>query len=467
MTRSKIKGFFVGLAVAISTVAFAATFDYFSPATGVLKGSASTYVTTAAASSDIRALWSGTCNASSFLRGDGACAATGTVTSVGLTMPSGFSVAGSPVTGSGTLAVTTALNGVIHGNGSAFTASNVVLTSEVSGILPTANGGTANGFFAVTGPATATRTFTFPNADATVLTTNAAVTVPQGGTGITSGTSGGIPYFSSTTSIASSGLLTANALLLGGGAGTSPTVLGSLGTTTTVLHGNAAGAPTFGAVTNSDLQNSSITINGTSVSLGGTRTLTLASADFANQGTTTTVLHGNAAGNPSFGAVSLTADVSGVLPVANGGTNLNASADDNVMVGNGTTWETKAVPDCDNSGSNHLNYDTGTNAFTCGTSPVGARASVACTGGGCTLNGTSNFGVTSVTRNAAGNYTVNFSVTFTDEPVCVATEKYSSTFTSSAFMGSVTTTTVVVLIGQQGTPMTTQEGDFNIICQGL
>ncbi len=32
-------------------------------------------------------------------------------------------------------------------------------------------------------------------------------------------------------------------------------------------------------------------------------TLTLASADFANQGTTTTVLHGNAAGNPAFGAV--------------------------------------------------------------------------------------------------------------------------------------------------------------------
>ncbi len=36
-------------------------------------------------------------------------------------------------------------------------------------------------------------------------------------------------------------------------------------------------------------------------------------------GTTTTVLHGNAAGAPTFGAVSLTADVSGVLPGANGG----------------------------------------------------------------------------------------------------------------------------------------------------
>jgi hypothetical protein len=48
---------------------------------------------------------------------------------------------------------------------------------------------------------------------------------------------------------------------------------------------------------------------------------TLASSDFANQGTTTTVLHGNAAGNPSWSKVSLTADVSGILPVTNGGTN--------------------------------------------------------------------------------------------------------------------------------------------------
>ena len=51
------------------------------------------------------------------------------------------------------------------------------------------------------------------------------------------------------------------------------------------------------------------------------RVLTAASADFANQGTTTTVLHGNAAGNPSWGAVVLTTDVSGILPIANGGTN--------------------------------------------------------------------------------------------------------------------------------------------------
>jgi hypothetical protein len=37
-------------------------------------------------------------------------------------------------------------------------------------------------------------------------------------------------------------------------------------------------------------------------------------------GTTSTVLHGNAAGLPTFGAVILTTDVSGILPTANGGT---------------------------------------------------------------------------------------------------------------------------------------------------
>jgi hypothetical protein len=62
------------------------------------------------------------------------------------------------------------------------------------------------------------------------------------------GTSGGIPYFDSATTWASSGVLTANRLILGGGAGAAPTVVASLGTTTTVLHGNASGAPTFGAV---------------------------------------------------------------------------------------------------------------------------------------------------------------------------------------------------------------------------
>jgi hypothetical protein len=44
-----------------------------------------------------------------------------------------------------------------------------------------------------------------------------------------------------------------------------------------------------------------LTVNGKALSAN--ITLGLASADYANQGSTTTVLHGNAAGNPAFGAV--------------------------------------------------------------------------------------------------------------------------------------------------------------------
>lgn len=62
------------------------------------------------------------------------------------------------------------------------------------------------------------------------------------------GTSGGIPYFSSASVLSSSAVLTNHRIVLGGGAAASPKLVGSLGTATTVLHGAAAGDPTFGAV---------------------------------------------------------------------------------------------------------------------------------------------------------------------------------------------------------------------------
>lgn len=82
------------------------------------------------------------------------------------------------------------------------------------------------------------------------LATDVSGTLPvgNGGTGLISGTSGGILAFTATGTIASSALLTAHALVVGGGAGLAPTPLASIGTTTTVLHGNAAGDPTWGAV---------------------------------------------------------------------------------------------------------------------------------------------------------------------------------------------------------------------------
>jgi len=93
--------------------------------------------------------------------------------------------------GNGTSAITGITNSSAIGNllrttGAstyAWGAADLADTDAVTGILPGANGGTGNGFWAATGPATSLKTFTFPNASATVLTSNAAVTIAQGGTG--------------------------------------------------------------------------------------------------------------------------------------------------------------------------------------------------------------------------------------------------------------------------------------------
>jgi hypothetical protein len=68
------------------------------------------------------------------------------------------------------------------------------------------------------------------------------------------------------------------------------------------------------------------------------------------------------------GACSLVSpsNFTGVLSSSNGGTQLSAALDDNTIVGNGTTWLSKAIPACAAAG-NALNYDTTTNAFSCRT----------------------------------------------------------------------------------------------------
>lgn len=139
----------------------------------------------------------------------------------------------------------------------------------------------------------------------------------------TTGTSGGVPYFSSTSQLTSSALLTASAIVLGGGAGAAPASLGSLGTTTTVLHGNAAGAPTFGAIVNADITN---------------------------------------------GTIDLAAKVTGLLPLANGGTNKNMTA-----VTGGVVWtdaDSMEVSAAGTSGQYLKSNGTSAPAFASFTSPT-------------------------------------------------------------------------------------------------
>lgn len=56
-----------------------------------------------------------------------------------------------------------------------------------------------------------------------------------------------------------------------------------------------------------------------------------------------------------------------VAAVADGGTNLTVATDDNVMLGNGTTWVSATIPSCSNGTISKLLYTSATNAFSCGT----------------------------------------------------------------------------------------------------
>jgi len=157
------------------------------------------------------------------------------------------------------------------------------------------------------------------------------------------GTSGGIPYFSSTSAWASSAALTLNGVVYGGGAGASP-VSTAAGTTGQVLIATTSNAPSWGQVP------LGTGVTGTlPVANGGTGQSTALTQYGVIYGSSATAMGNTAAGTtgqvllattsaaPSWGQVSLTAGVTGVLPIANGGTNLSSTPANGALdIGNGT-----------------------------------------------------------------------------------------------------------------------------------
>lgn len=219
--------------------------------------------------------------------------------------------------------------GQMNLTGTANIGGNLILNGASSGALtqavqaaagtPTVTWGTGSGTPAVTATSPlAINTSTGNITCTTCLTPSTGVTTFSGGTtGLTPNTpTSGAIVLAGILVVQNGGTgqssLTANAFLTGNGTSAINQVA-----ITGLVVGNGASAPTgYAGVTCTNQFLTALSASGA----GTCTTDVLASAQHANQGTTTTVLHGNAAGNPSWAAISLTVDVSGTLPVGNGGT---------------------------------------------------------------------------------------------------------------------------------------------------
>jgi hypothetical protein len=169
-----------------------------------------------------------------------------------------------------------ALNGTVGATtpaaGTFITATARAAATQDSVVLQGRAGGTSSYAATITPTTlTASRTVTLPDANMNFAT---GLPVANGGTGLTSGNSGGVPYFSNTSAISSSAALTQYGIVYGGGAGAAP-VATAAGTTGQFLGANTSGAPTWQTPTAGAAgSNTQVQFNDGGTALGGDAGLT-------------------------------------------------------------------------------------------------------------------------------------------------------------------------------------------------
>jgi len=270
------------------------------------------------------------------------------------------------VAGTGTVNGIT-LTGTVTSSGSLTlggTLSGVSLTTQVSGTLPVANGGTGVTTSTGTGD---TVLSTSPTLVTPVLGTPTSVTLTNAtGLPLTTGITGTLPVANGGTGVTTS-TGTGNTVL-----STSPTfVTPVLGTPTSVTLTNATGLPTAGllddAVTYAKIQNvttarllgratagsgdteeitlgTNLSFTGTTLNAagggGGSGTVTSVDGTGTVNGITltgTVTTSGSLTLGGTLSGVSLTTQVSGTLPIANGGTGRATGTTAYSLVATGTT----------------------------------------------------------------------------------------------------------------------------------
>ena len=207
--------------------------------------------------------------------------------------------------GSITLSLPSTINVNTSGSAATLTTSRNIYgnsfngSADVTGIIASTYGGTGNGFTKFSGPTTSEKTFTLPDASATILTDNAAITPTQGGTGLTAYTTGDIIYASATNTLARLADVATGNALISGGVGVAPS-WGKIGLTTHV--------------------------SGTLPTANGGTNLTSFTSGGAVYATSTSVL------------------TTGTLPVASGGTGLSSTPSNGQLdIGNGTGFTRAAL----------------------------------------------------------------------------------------------------------------------------
>jgi hypothetical protein len=370
----------------------------------------------------------------------------GTVTSVAMSVPSFLSVAGSPITGSGTLAVTLSGTALPVANGGTGGTTQATARSGIGAgtVNSVAGTGTVNGL-TLTGTVTTSGSLTLGGTLSGVsLTTQVSGTLPiaNGGTGSTSTTycslstnvTGTLPVANGGTGVATTP--TNGQLLIGNGTNYSvATITAGSGVTVT----NSAGGITIAATGS----------GGTVTSVAGTGTvngLTL---------TGTVTASGSLTLGGTLSGVSLTSAVTGTLPIGNGGTGITSTpTNGQLMIGNGTGYTAATITA--GSGVSVTNSAGGiTIAATGGTGTVtsvsgsGGTTGLTLAGGPITGTGTLTIAGTLAVANG-GTGATSAGAALTSLGAYAATNP--SGFTSNA--GTVTSASVASANGFAGTVAT-------------
>jgi trimeric autotransporter adhesin len=270
-----------GLAGTVATATTTPAITLSTTITGLLKGNG-TAISAATSGTDYAPATSGT----SILYGNGS----GGFSNV--TIGTGVAFAGGTLSATGSGGTVTSVTGtapVVSSGGATPAISMAAATTSVNGYLTSTDWNTFNGkgSGSVTSVAQSFTGGLISVAGSPITTSGTlALTV--------AGTSGGIPYFSSASTWATSAALSAGALVQGGGAGVAPStittgtgVVTALGVNTGtagafVVNGGALGTPSSGTVTNLT-GTASININGT---VGATTAATVQATTIAGTDTT-------------------------------------------------------------------------------------------------------------------------------------------------------------------------------------